>query len=154
MKPRLAMLAVKGDAHRTRLAMPGRRSFKTDESFYRPKLGPSDHDISRRFASNNGGAIPLNYRKSAIRNLKSQIKRGVALHPARFPEKPPGFFIGRAEIQTAKYAKYAKEETRAGMTTCVAIPVTNNCSRHISFSRVSRGSRFIVFPFNSSIADL
>jgi hypothetical protein len=30
------------------------------ESFYHPKLRPSGHDISRRFADDNGGAIPSN----------------------------------------------------------------------------------------------
>jgi hypothetical protein len=55
--------------------MPGRRSFKTDESFfetklledaesfYHPKLRPFGHDISHRFASNNGSAITSNLRE-------------------------------------------------------------------------------------------
>ncbi|MBI2929441.1 MAG: hypothetical protein HYY24_27565 [Verrucomicrobia bacterium] len=36
-------------------------------------------DDHRRFAGNNGGAIPRCCRKSAIRNLKFEIKRSVAL---------------------------------------------------------------------------
>ena len=35
----------------------------------------------------------------------------------------------------------------ADMKTGVAVPSRDNCSRHPSFSRVSRVSRFIVFPF-------
>jgi site-specific DNA-methyltransferase (cytosine-N4-specific) len=30
------------------------------ESFCRPKLRPSGHDITKRFASDNSGAIPSN----------------------------------------------------------------------------------------------
>jgi site-specific DNA-methyltransferase (cytosine-N4-specific) len=47
-------------------------------SCYRPKLRPSGHDISRRFTDNSGGAIPPRCQKSAIGNLKSEIKRSVA----------------------------------------------------------------------------
>ena len=93
--------------------MPRRRSFKTDEGFietklledaegsYRPKLCPSGHDISQRFANDNGCAMPSNCWKSATHNLKPGIKPGLARHPARFPEKLPRLFIGRVEIQTA-----------------------------------------------------
>jgi len=78
--------------------MPGRRSFKTDESFYRPKLRPSGHDISRRFADNNGGAIPSNLLQIPNTESNSPYQRhcatvGVKPHPARFPEKLPTFFI-------------------------------------------------------------
>jgi hypothetical protein len=44
------------------------------ESFYRPKLRPSGHDISKRFASDNGGAIPSNLlqtRRSGTMSLKA-----------------------------------------------------------------------------------
>jgi len=78
--------------------MPGRRSFKTDESFYRPKLRPSGHDISSRLASDNGGAIPSNLLQIPNTESNSPYLRhcatvGVKPHPARFPEKLPTFFI-------------------------------------------------------------
>jgi len=78
--------------------MAGRRAFKTDESFYRPKLRPSGHDISRRFADNNGGAIPSNLLQIPNTESNSPYLRhcatvGVKPHPARFPEKLPTFFI-------------------------------------------------------------
>ena len=78
--------------------MPGRRPFKTAESFYRPKLRPSGHDISTRFASDNGGAIPSNLLQIPNTESNSPYLRhcasvGVKPHPARFPEKLPTFFI-------------------------------------------------------------
>ncbi len=68
------------------------------ESFYRPKLRPSGHDISRRFADNNGGAIPSNLLQIPNTESNSPYLRhcasvGVKPHPARFPEKLPTFFI-------------------------------------------------------------
>ncbi len=68
------------------------------ESFYRPKLRPSGHDISRRFADNNGGAIPANLLQIPNTDSNSPYLRhcasvGVKPHPARFPEKLPTFFI-------------------------------------------------------------
>ena len=68
------------------------------ESFYRPKLRPSGHDISKRFASDNGGAIPSNLLRIPSTESNSPYLRhcatlGVKPHPARFPEKLPTFFI-------------------------------------------------------------
>jgi site-specific DNA-methyltransferase (cytosine-N4-specific) len=68
------------------------------ESFYRPKLRPSGHDISHRFADNNGGAIPSNLLQIPNTESNSPYLRhcasvGVKPHPARFPEKLPTFFI-------------------------------------------------------------
>jgi site-specific DNA-methyltransferase (cytosine-N4-specific) len=77
------------------------------ESFYRPKLRPSGHDISRRFASDNGGAIASHFRESAIRDLKSKINRSVAPHPARFPEKLPTFFIDPGDLPAPSVARQA-----------------------------------------------
>jgi len=67
-------------------------------SFYRPKLRPSGHDISKRFASDNGGAIPSNLLQIPNTESNSPYQRhcatlGVKPHPARFPEKLPTFFI-------------------------------------------------------------
>ena len=67
-------------------------------SSYRPKLRPSGHDISRRFADNNGGAIPSNLLQIPNTESNSPYQRhcatvGVKPHPARFPEKLPTFFV-------------------------------------------------------------
>ncbi len=68
------------------------------ESFYRPKLRPSGHEISGHFANNNGGAIPSNLLQIPNTESNSPYQRhcaimGVKPHPARFPEKLPTFFI-------------------------------------------------------------
>jgi len=68
------------------------------ESFYRPKLRPAGHDISRRFADDHGGAIPSNLLQIPNTESNSPYQRhcatvGVKPHPARFPEKLPTFFI-------------------------------------------------------------
>ncbi|MBI2929920.1 MAG: site-specific DNA-methyltransferase [Verrucomicrobia bacterium] len=68
------------------------------ESFYRPKLRPSGHDISANFANNNGGAIPSNLLQIPNTESNSPYQRhcasvDVKSHPARFPEKLPTFFI-------------------------------------------------------------
>ena len=72
---------------------------KNPESFYSPRLRPSGHDIGINFGKNkNGGAVPPNL--LAIPNTESNspyllkcklIKRRI--HPARFPEELPGFFV-------------------------------------------------------------
>jgi len=68
------------------------------ESFYTPKGRPSGHDISGRFADDNGGAIPSNLLQISNTESNSQYLRsckaaGVSGHPARFPAKLPEFFI-------------------------------------------------------------
>lgn len=68
------------------------------DSYYKPKLRPSGHDIGKSFATDNGGAIPSNLLQ--IPNTESNSRyiqlcklAGVAAHPARFPQKLPAFFI-------------------------------------------------------------
>jgi DNA modification methylase len=68
------------------------------EKYYTPKLRPSGHDISDRFAQDNGGAIPSNLLSIPNTESNSPYLRyckavGVAGHPARFPGKLPEFFI-------------------------------------------------------------
>lgn len=65
---------------------------------YRPNLRPSGHDISDRFSTDNGAAIPPNL--LAIANTGSNSPylrycrdRGLRPHPARFPLELPEFFI-------------------------------------------------------------
>jgi site-specific DNA-methyltransferase (cytosine-N4-specific) len=71
---------------------------KDQEKFYTPKKRPSGHDISKRFGSNNGGAIPPNLLQIPNTESNSQYLRyckllGIKGHPARFPPKLPEFFI-------------------------------------------------------------
>jgi site-specific DNA-methyltransferase (cytosine-N4-specific) len=68
------------------------------DSFYTPKGRPSGHDISGRFAEDNGGAIPSNMLQISNTESNSQYLRyckaaGVSGHPARFPAKLPEFFV-------------------------------------------------------------
>lgn len=68
------------------------------DRFYRPKKRPSGHDISGRFACNNGGAIPSNLlqipnTESNSRYFRHCATLGIKPHQARFPEKLPSFFI-------------------------------------------------------------
>ncbi len=64
----------------------------------KPRCGPSQHEISRHFRRDNGGAIPPNL--LSIPNTRSSddyLKRcrdaGLPIHPARFPDGVPEFFI-------------------------------------------------------------
>jgi site-specific DNA-methyltransferase (cytosine-N4-specific) len=68
------------------------------EKYYSPKERPSGHNISAKFGTNNGGAIPSNLLQIPNTESNSQYlrfckKAGVKGHPARFPEKLPEFFI-------------------------------------------------------------
>ncbi|BAU10643.1 DNA methylase N-4/N-6 [Leptolyngbya sp. NIES-3755] len=68
------------------------------QKYYKPKDRPSGHDISTKFATDNGGAIPSNLlqipnTESNSRYLQLCKAVGVAPHPARFPQKLPDFFI-------------------------------------------------------------
>lgn len=65
---------------------------------YKAKLRPSGHDISNKFAWDNGAAIPPNL--LAIPNTESNSyylrycqARGIKIHPARFPAALPEFFV-------------------------------------------------------------
>lgn len=68
------------------------------ESFYKPKVRPSGHDISAGFAKDNGGAIPSNLLQIPNTESNGQYTKfckmvGTEAHPARFPEALPEFFI-------------------------------------------------------------
>lgn len=65
---------------------------------YKAKLRPSGHDISEKFSTNNGAAIPPNL--LAIPNTESNSyylryceRNGLKPHPARFPSALPEFFV-------------------------------------------------------------
>jgi DNA modification methylase len=65
---------------------------------YKAKVRPSGHDISTRFSTDNGAAIPSNL--LAIANTESNSSylkyckaHGLKPHPARFPAEIPEFFV-------------------------------------------------------------
>lgn len=65
---------------------------------YKAKLRPSGHDISTKFSTDNGAAIPSNL--IAIPNTESNSyymryckEKGIKTHPARFPSALPEYFI-------------------------------------------------------------
>jgi DNA modification methylase len=68
------------------------------EKYYKAKQRPSGHDISNSFAADNGGAIPSNLLQIPNTESNSRYMRlckaiHAPIHPARFPEKLPAFFI-------------------------------------------------------------
>lgn len=75
-----------------------KKLLKNAEEFYTPKERPSGHNISDGFAKDNGGAIPSNLLEIANSESNSQYLRwckefNVKVHPARFPQRLPSFFI-------------------------------------------------------------
>ena len=65
---------------------------------YKAKLRPSGHQISTKFAKDNGGAVPPNL--LAVANTESTghyqeycREHGLPVHPARFPKALPEYFI-------------------------------------------------------------
>lgn len=68
------------------------------ESYYTPKVRPSGHDIGATFAKDNGGAIPSNLLQIPNSESNGQYSKwcksiGAEIHPARFPEALPEFFM-------------------------------------------------------------
>ena len=65
---------------------------------YKAKRRPSGHDISTKFARNNGAAIPPNLialpnTESNSRYLRYCAENDIEVHPARFPASLPEYFI-------------------------------------------------------------
>jgi site-specific DNA-methyltransferase (cytosine-N4-specific) len=65
---------------------------------YKPMLRPSGHDISDRFGTDNGAAIPPNllalaHTESNSAYIRYCKEKGLTPHPARFPTEIPEFFI-------------------------------------------------------------
>ncbi|MDA8170858.1 MAG: site-specific DNA-methyltransferase [Nitrospiraceae bacterium] len=65
---------------------------------YKPKMRPSGHDISNKFGTDNGAAIPPNLLALAHTESNSLYIRycrdhGIKPHPARFPVDLPEYFI-------------------------------------------------------------
>lgn len=75
-----------------------RKLLNDPASYYKPKVRPSGHDIGTRFARDNGGAIPPNLLQIPNSESNGQYTKscklvGSDIHPARFPEALPEFFI-------------------------------------------------------------
>lgn len=75
-----------------------RELLEDPESFYKPGLRPSAHQVGAAFARDNGGAIPSNLLQFPNTESTSQYLRKCRLlaqhaHPARFPAQLPRFFI-------------------------------------------------------------
>lgn len=90
----------KADINRVKVPYSKRmkKLLENPEAFYVPKERPSGHDISNKFAKDNGGAIPSNLLEIPNTESSSQYLRlckqvGIKPHPARFPNKLPSFFI-------------------------------------------------------------
>lgn len=65
---------------------------------YKAQMRPSGHDISDKFTTDNGGAIPPNVLELANTESNSYYMRrckelGIKAHPARFPKDFADFFI-------------------------------------------------------------
>lgn len=65
---------------------------------YKAQMRPSGHDISKKFNTDNGGAIPPNLLELANTESNSHYMRrckelGIKPHPARFPKDFADFFI-------------------------------------------------------------
>ena len=65
---------------------------------YKAKLRPSGHEISENFSKDNGGSVPPNL--LAVANTESNgryqdycRRNNLPIHPARFPESVPEYFI-------------------------------------------------------------
>ena len=68
------------------------------ETGYRSKRRPSGHDISRKFSTDNGAAIPPNLLAVANTESNSRYLRycednDLPVHPARFPTLIPEYFV-------------------------------------------------------------
>lgn len=75
-----------------------KRLLKDPERYYDTAERPSEHNISRGFGTDNGGAIPKNLlqipnTESNSYYLRTCKKMGIRSHPARFPAGLPRFFI-------------------------------------------------------------
>lgn len=75
-----------------------KRLLKSDGKYYKEGERPSGHTVTYHFNKDNGGAIPSNLLNIPNSNSKDKYIKickelGVKVHPARFPNKLPEFFI-------------------------------------------------------------
>jgi site-specific DNA-methyltransferase (cytosine-N4-specific) len=86
-------------ASNRRILQPYSESMRTLlKKGYTPRLRPSGHDISDKFAADNGAAIPPNllavaHTESNSAYIRYCTEHGLKPHPARFPAELPEFFI-------------------------------------------------------------
>ena len=86
-------------ANNKRILSPYSDSMRTLlKNGYKAKMRPSGHDISSNFSVDNGGSVPPNL--LAIANTESNgayqdycRENNIEIHPARFPELLPEYFI-------------------------------------------------------------
>lgn len=90
----------KADVGRVRVPYSAsmKRLLENPAKHYTPKNRPSEHKIGEAFGIDNGGALPGNLLSIPNSQSNDQYLRdckaiGLTGHPARFPEKLPGFFI-------------------------------------------------------------
>jgi site-specific DNA-methyltransferase (cytosine-N4-specific) len=87
------------DADNRRVLKPYSRSMRRLlRDGYKPEMRPSQHEISKYFRKDNGGAIPPNIlvvpnTRSSDAYFKRCREAGLPIHPARFPTPVPEFFI-------------------------------------------------------------
>src|SRR5262249_5969199 len=87
------------DADNRRVLKPYSKSMKRLlRDGYQAAMRPSQHEISPHFQRDNGGAIPPNL--LSVPNTRSNDdyfrkcrEAGLPIHPARFPDPVPDFFI-------------------------------------------------------------
>jgi site-specific DNA-methyltransferase (cytosine-N4-specific) len=87
------------DADNRRVLKPYSRSMRRLlRDGYKAEMRPSQHEISRHFQKDNGGAIPPNI--LVVPNTRSNDdyfrlcrQAGLPIHPARFPAAVPEFFV-------------------------------------------------------------
>lgn len=75
-----------------------RKLLRERRKYYTPKMRPSEHNITKGFEIDRGGAIPSNMLDIPNTESNNKFLRncrivGVNGHPARFPKKLPDFFI-------------------------------------------------------------
>lgn len=68
------------------------------EKGFKPKKRPSGHNITSKFNRDRGGAIPSNVivrgnNQSNSKYIAACKREGIKIHPARYPEAIPEFFI-------------------------------------------------------------
>lgn len=129
-----------------------KKLLKNAESYYTPKERPSGHDISNKFAVDNGGAIPSNfiYNFLEIPNTESNSQYlrickqvGIKGHPARFPAELPAFFIKFLTDQNDLVVDIFSGSNTTGYT------AENLSRRWISFEKNQEYAAASVFRFLS-----
>lgn len=99
-----------------------KRLLQDPDKHYRPKDRPSEHSVSDRFASDNGGAIPSNLlaypnTESNSHYLRTCKALAVSGHPARSSPRPGGWSTTRGVHTALSAASPPRSTTASGPTT-------------------------------------